>query len=201
MKNVIIFDIVGVLRNYDNDDFYKWLGKTFNIDKDIKAVWKKWQRLRDVDKIDEHIFYKNFLSDLGISQKEINDEEFYRKFYTDYVSDNYDILKFIEKNLHKKYELFLFTNASRIDIRDFAKKYDFRKIFKNCVCSYELKTRKPEAEFFQKGLAQIGHAGKECIFFDDQIKSKIPSEKQGIKFIQYLDFEKFIADLKSLELI
>lgn len=201
MRNIIIFDIVGVLRNYDNDGFYEWLGKTSGINKDIKTVWKKWQHLRDVDEVDEHVFYKKFLFDLGISDKEIGEKEFYRKFFTDFVSDDYDLLKFIEKNLYQKYELFLFSNASRIDIRDFAKKYDFRKVFKDCVSSYKLRIRKPDPLFFQKGLERIGHAGKDCVFFDDQIKSKIPSEKEGIKFIQYSGFKKFIADLKLLKLI
>ncbi len=199
MRNVIIFDIVGVLRIYNNDSFNDWLKTTFHISNDIKPIWKKWQDLRDIDELNEHEFYSNFLKDVAISESKLPEELFYKKFFEDCVRDDEKILKFIEYNLYGKYRLYIFSNFSRIDLKKYREKFDFEKFFDKCVYSCDIKVKKPNIEFFEKGLKIIDHNGNECIFFDDQLKSKTNSEKVGIKFIQYLNYDQFIKDLDVLE--
>lgn len=200
MRNIIIFDIGGVLRIYDNDSFNDWLKKTFNINKEIRPIWKKWRDLMNIDKIDEHEFYSNFLKDVNIPELKFPEEQFYNKLFEEYVKDDEKILKFIENNLYQKYRLYIFSNISRIDIRKYREKVDFEKFFDKCIYSYDIKTIKPTIEFFKKALKLIGHLGSKCVFFDDQLKSKENSEKVGIKFIQHINHEQFIKDLDILKL-
>ena len=196
MRNVIIFDIGGVLRIYNNNTFNDWLKTTFNITKGIVPIWKKWQNLRDIDKIDEHEFYSKFLSDIGISNIELSEHDFYNKFFEDCITTNDKIFSFIENNLFGKYELYIFSNMSRIEVIEHRKKVNYEKFFNKCIYSFDIKVLKPDINFFKKGLELIGHVGEECIFIDDKIKNKINSEKSGIKFIQYTDYNKFLKDIE-----
>jgi len=200
MKNVIIFDIGGVLRIYNNNSFNDWLKNTFNITKDVRSIWKKWQKLLLTDKIDEHEFYSDLLKELDISGSELSEEQFYKKLFEDYIKDDKQIFKFIENNLYQKYKLYIFSNFSKIEIRKFREKIDFEKFFDKCIYSCDIKTIKPDIEFFKKALALIGHRGNECIFFDDQLKNKKNSEKIGIKYIQYLNYDQFVKDFNKLKL-
>ncbi len=201
MRNFIIFDIGGVLRIYNNSAFNDWLKTTFNITKAIEPIWKKWQDLRDIDEIDEHEFYSNFLKDVELDNSKLSEHDFYKKFFDDCVTTNHDLFNFIEKRLYGIYKLCIFSNMSRIEVREHKKKIDYEKYFDKCIYSYMIKTLKPDINFFKKGLKLIGHAGEECIYIDDKIKNKENSEKVGIKFIQYIDYDNFIESMKSLKLI
>ena len=198
MRTVLIFDLGGILEIHDIDSFCNWIKNKYSIYEDIKPIYKKWEYLRDVDKIDEHEFYQKFIDEIKIS---LSEEEFYQEYYTNHVHQCLDMLKFIENKLFGKYELYIFSNNSKINIRKFQDKINYEKLFKKCVYSFDLKTKKPALEFFKKGLKIINHKGDECIFIDDQLKSKINSEKLGIKFIQYINLDKLKLDLKSLNIL
>ena len=200
MRNVIIFDIGGVLRIYNNNSFNDWIKDTFNVAKDVKFIWKKWQRLMHADKIDEHEFYSNLLKELDIPESKLTEEQFYKELFENYVKDDKQIFKFIESNLYQKYQLYIFSNFSRIEIRKFREKINFEKFFDKCIYSCDIKTIKPGIEFFKKALDLIGHQGSECVFFDDQLENKENSEKVGIKFIQYLGHSQLIKDIEKLKL-
>jgi HAD superfamily hydrolase (TIGR01509 family) len=199
MRNVLLFDLGRVLEIHNLKSFCNCLKKEYSIDKNknIISIYKKWEILRDTDKIDEHKFYKKFTNEINIK---ISQKKFYSKYYEN-VHECHDVLKFIEENLYKKYELFIFSNNSRINIRKFKEKINFEKYFKKCIYSFDLKIKKPDINFFIKGLKEINHNGKDCFFFDDQLKSKINSEKLGIKFIQYINLNKLKKDLKKYKLI
>lgn len=200
MRNVIIFDIGGVLRIYNNNSFNDWIKDTFKVKKNVRPVWKKWQRLLQTDEVNEHEFYSSLLKELFIPESELSEERFYNKLFDDYISDNKQILEFIKGNLYKKYKLYIFSNFSRMEIRKYRKKIDFEKFFDKCIYSCDIKRIKPDIEFFKRALDAIGHQGSECIFFDDQLKNKKNSEKVGIKFIRYVNYDQFIKNLKKLKL-
>ncbi len=199
MRNIILFDVGGVIRIYDDKSFNAWLKNTFHPNGEIEPAWKKWRDLRDIDKIDEHEFYANFISDIGISAKDISEEDFYAKFFNEHIETNEKILKFIENQLFGKFRLYIFSNMSRMEVKEHRKKVDYEKFFDKCVYSFNLGLIKPDIEFFKKGLDVIEHKGDECIFFDNNLKNKKNSEKLGIKFVQYVDFDKFSKDIESLK--
>ncbi len=198
MRKVLLFDLGGVLEIHNTDSFLNWIKNKFSINKDIKPIYSRLVYLRDIDEINEHQFFQNFIEEINV---DISEEDFYNEYYENHVHQSYDVLNFIENELLNKYELYIFSNNSRINIQRFKNKINFEKLFKKCIYSYDLKTKKPNQEFFRKGLKIINHKGSECLFFDDQLKSKENSEKVGIKFIQYTTLNKLKQDLKSLEII
>jgi HAD superfamily hydrolase (TIGR01509 family) len=201
MKDVIIFDIGGVLRIYENDAFDDWLRETFSITVDIRSAWKKWQDLRDIDAIDEHKFYKYFLQDIDLPYSALSEREFYRKFFDEHVMTNEKMFNLIEKHLWKKYRLYIFSNMSRIEIREHKKKIDYEKFFDHCVYSCNIGKLKPNCDFFEKGLKEIGCKGDECLFVDDKTKNRKNSEKYGITFVQYGGHEEFVNKMELLGFI
>ncbi len=200
MQNVFIFDVAGVLRFYNGSAFFRWLDHTFHSPKNVSEVWKKWQNLRNIDAIDEHEFYSNFFRDIGVSESKMPEKVFYAKFFSDYVKDNKQILNFIKSYLYGKVELYIFSNLSRIDLEKNKEKIGFEYLFKKCIYSFDLGVKKPDITFFEKGLELIEHPGKDCIYFDDQLKNKENAEKLGIKFYQYTNFNQFLKDLRPYSL-
>ena len=200
MKNVIIFDVGNVIMLYKNKAFNDWLNHKFNGTKEIAPIWKKWLNLGDLDKISANEFYTGFLKEVGIDQNNLSEKEFFGKFFGDYVLTNEKILKFIKDFFFNKYELYIFSNMNKNEIIENNLKSNYESFFKKCVYSCNIKLKKPDIEFYQKALELIGHKGEECIFFDDNIKNKENAEKTGIKFVQYIDFNKFLTDVKELKL-
>lgn len=198
MRKIIIFDLGGILEHHDIDSFCNWIKNKFNIDKDIKPVYKEIEIFVDTGKIDQHEFFKRFTEAINIS---ISEEEFWEEYYKNHVIQFYDNLNFIKDELFGKYELFMFSNYAKAHREKFKAKYDYEALFKKCIYSFDIGVKKPDPFFFEKGLELINHKGEECIFIDDQLKSKEPSEKTGIKFIQFVDLEKLKSDLKELKLI
>jgi len=201
MRKFIIFDLGGILEIHDVDGFCKWIKKKFKLRYEVKEIYSTYKRigyLLDTDEIDEREFYKRFTSEMGIK---IPYEEFYKRYFTYHVKQCRDVLEFIKESLFERYEIYIFSNNSRINVRNFKKKIDFEKLFDKCIYSYDLHIKKPDIDFFKNGLKIIGHKGEECIFIDDQIKSKEPSESMGIKFILYKNLNQLKKDLKALEII
>jgi glucose-1-phosphatase len=198
MRNVIIFDYGGIIESHLTKSFCEWIKKKFKIKKDIWPIFKKYEILRDLGKINEHELYQNLIKELNIN---ISEKQFYDEYFENHVKQHLDVLDFIEKELFGKYELFIFSNNSKININMLKKKINFEKFFKKCIYSYNIGIRKPDLRFFEEGLRLIEHKGEECVFIDDQLKSKENSEKTGIKFIQFINLDKLKNDLRAWNIL
>ncbi len=198
MRNAIIFDYGGILEIHDTSSFCEEIQREFHIRGSIKPLYKKWEILRDLDQIDEHEFFRQISQELKIP---LTEQEFYHKYYHKFVKQCTSVLEFIKKKLYGKYELFIFSNNSRINVRKFNEKTHFEKSFKKCVYSYDLQIKKPDPLFFKKGLKMINRKGNECIFFDDQLKSKEAAEHEGMTFIQFTNLVALKKDLQRLKLL
>ncbi len=194
MRDVLVLDYGGVLEIHDFIGFCSWLAERSTPGKDVISTYKKIRELRERDTIDEHDFFARLAEKLDF---DIPKEEFYETYYTQFVHPCYETLAFIEQHLFGKYELYLFSNNSKITVRKLSERTHFERLFSRCVYSFDLRTSKPDIEFFRKGLELIGHKGEECLFFDDQLKSKENAEKLGIKLIQYKDLTQFKKDLAA----
>ncbi len=91
--------------------------------------------------------------------------------------------------------LFVFSNNSAINIRHYDKNVDYKKYFEECIYSFKIGLRKPNKNFFIKALKLIHKNGKDCIFIDDQLKSKSAAESLGITFIQYKNLPQLKREL------
>lgn len=197
-RKIIIFDLGGILETHDVTAFCAWMKKRFNIAKNIELIYKKWEFLLDTGKIGEKDLHKKFTEELGIS---ISKEEFYNEYYKNHVVRHFDVLNFIKEKLAGRYKLYLFSNYAKTHRSKFKEKYDYEKLFEKCIYSFDIGVKKPDPLFFQKGLKRINHKGEECIYFDDQLKSKEIAEKLGIVFIRYKNLDQLKAELTTLKLI
>jgi len=198
MRDILIFDYGGVIESHHTKSFCEWIKKKFSIQGEVWSIFKKYENLRDLGKIDKHELYSLLTKELDIN---LSEKEFYSEYFKNHVKTHFEVLEFIEKELFGRYELYLFSNNSQINVDMLRNKVDFEKLFNKCIYSFNLGVRKPDLEFFKKGLSLIGHKGEECIFFDDQVKSKENAEKNGIKFIQYTSIDGLKKSLRNLKLI
>ncbi len=192
MRNVLIFDIGGVIVDYDNDSFCEWIKNKFETKGNIGQVYKKLEGMIDIDQIDEHELHRRFTEEINVK---ISEEDFYKQYYQNHVRPHFEVLGFIKDNLYGRYELDVFSNNCKISVRKLKEATDFEKLFNKCVYSFDLGVKKPDIEFFKQGLERIAHKGEECIFFDDRLDFKEPSEKLGIQFVHYTGLDKLKQDL------
>ncbi len=199
MRTAIIFDIGGVLRHHREIDYFKWIKEKFQLEHDTMQIYKDIYPLRDSGKISDREMYLEYLKRVGLTEEQFPYDLYNDHYYQEYVRENYDLLNFIENNLYGKYKLYIFSNNNKTGIDNFKSRYQLAdKIFDKCISSHDIGYRKPDPEFFRIGLELIGEKGENCVFFDDQLKSKDISEKNGIKFFQYTGFEQFKKDWENL---
>lgn len=199
MRSAIIFDIGGVLKTYRTIDYCKWVKEQFKVEKDTFQIYKDIYPLRDSGKMSDHQMYLEYLKRTGLSEQVFPYHEYNEVYFNEFSKNNLELLNFIENNLYGKYKLYIFSNNHQTGINYFKLYYPLAdKIFDKCISSHEIGYRKPDPEFFRIGLETIGEKGENCVFFDDQLKSKEITEKNGIQFFQYTDFEQFKKDWDEL---
>ncbi|MFA6064733.1 MAG: HAD-IA family hydrolase [archaeon] len=191
----IIFDVGGVIALHNTPKFAEYLRKKYKISHDFSVDHKQLVIQRDLGKIDEHEFIRKLSRKLKVK---INEKEFYKIELEKILQVNKPLIKFIKTKLYKKKELFVFSNNSAVNVKTYSRRIKYEKYFEKCIYSFDLGLRKPDKRFFKNALKLIGKKGKDCIFIDDQLKSKKSAESFGITFVQYKNLSQLKKDLKNL---
>lgn len=194
MKKAIIFDYGGILEIHQVPQFCEWLKNEFELKDDVFPVYRKWEIERDLGHITSHDLYMKICAEFPIS---LSEEQFFTIYYERFTVPKNDVLDFIKTKLFGKYPLYIFSNNNSLTIEKYEKKTKFSSLFEKCIYSFDLHVRKPHIQFFEEGLKQIQQKGEDCIFFDDQLKSKENSEKCGITFIQFTNLENLKKSLRE----
>ena len=195
MIKTIIFDIGGVITNYDFDKLYSNFAKRVGIstefvsnfhDKNIEKIlggeinWKDFEKQTIKAGADPKQDFKNIWIEEGLKSVRVNN----------------DLLQII-KNLSKKYSIGILSNVSegRAFIDRELKLYDN---FNYKVLSYEELLQKPNPTFYKKALSLAGVKPSEAVFIDDMEELIIAGRNVGINGIVYLNNKNLIDNLKKL---
>lgn len=108
------------------------------------------------------------------------------------------------KRMKRKYSIHLVSNINVIHhqyikqaMGPFAYN-QFMGCFENTFLSYEMGTRKPEPEFFEKVLETIGCEAEECLFVDDREDNLEAALAMGIEGTPFTLEEGTILDLDKV---
>lgn len=104
-------------------------------------------------------------------------------------------------SLRKEYRLCLLTNTNPF-IMDFTRSSSFSAdglpisaYFDSLFCSYEMKSYKPNLDFFEKVLQTGGMKAEESLFIDDSITNVRAAEAVGIRGLHVASNEDWTAPL------
>ena len=191
---VLLFDLGGVIIDIDPSI-------TINI---LKSMSKKSSE--DFNALD-YKYYKEESSLLNFffeyEKGNINDDKFrdgIRKFANFDLSNdkidhiwNYVIVKInkdlldVVLSLKNRYKIMILSNTNFIHkvyydklVVDIYGK-NLKQLFDKVFYSYEIRSRKPELEIYQKVIDESSYSGKEILFFDDMKKNLEIPEIIGMK--------------------
>lgn len=95
----------------------------------------------------------------------------------------------------------LATNNEKYRTNYMIERMGFGKVFEKVYSSAFMGFKKPQVEFYNYILNDIGLKKDEVVFWDDEADNLVEAKKQGFKIEKYTDFDSFKNSLKSLVLI
>lgn len=114
-----------------------------------------------------------------------------------FEQSDFDLLPKLKEN----YKLGIINNGTAITIPYFKKENNFDEFFPTFINSSEISIEKPDSRIYLLALEQMNLKSEECIFIDDTMENILGAEKIGMKGVLFTDYQKLVADLKSLELL
>ncbi len=200
-KKTIIFDLGGVLINWDPKHLYRKI-----FDDETKIDWfltnicdMHWNEQQDagrslvegtIAKIKEHpehaehikAYYERWSEMLGGP-----------------VEETVAILKQLKEN--GDYHLYALTNWSAETFPIALERYDFLQWFEGIVVSGTEKMKKPEAQFYQLILDRYDIDPSLSLFIDDNLRNVEAAIAHGIDSIQYIGSKQLSKELKQRSIL
>ncbi len=197
MTKAIIFDLGGVLINWDPHLLYR---KLFDDEQEMKNF------LASITTMDW-----NEEQDMGRSLQEGTDmlvrqypehEANIRAYYTRWeemlggaIEDTLELFKKLKAE--GKYKLYALSNWSAETLVIAQRHYEFLTWFDGMVVSGYEKTRKPYPEFYRILLNRYNLAPGECLFIDDNYRNVLAAEALGIPSIHFVGALELMQALKD----
>ena len=199
--NTIIFDLGGVLIDWNQRYMYKTIFKT-----DQEMEWflsnvctTEWNEEQDAGrpfaeavKIQTQLFPQY--------SKEI--EAFHLRWPEMMKDQIYDTVQiFSELKALNRYKFYALTNWSAETFPVALARFEFFKWFDGIVVSGEEKTRKPFPEFYQRMLNRYSINPAEALFIDDNIKNVEAARYLNIHAVQFISSDELREELQKLRLL
>jgi len=184
MKPLFVFDVGGVLVNWDPRHLYR---KIFSSEKEMEYFLAEvcppaW----------------NLTLDAGRPFKEACDEkakefpqyaaqiEAYRTRWPEMIAGPIEGTESIVRELKEKgYALYALSNFSAETFPLTKKRFDVFNLFDGIVLSGEEKINKPDPEIYRRLLTRYGLKAEECLFIDDNLENIKAAQKLGFQTIHF----------------
>ncbi len=194
MIKLIIFDVGGVLDNFDESMYADYLTRKLGIDRN-----EFWQALMPpLDRMElghytlaemKKVLSKKF----KVSQGQLEWDHAFDMLN----SVNWNVIN-LANRLSKHYRIAILTNVSRsrhmVKMERYLKKVKYERLFTSCY----LHMAKPDPRFYRFVLKEMGVKPSEAIFIDNLKRNTDGAEKVGIKSIQFKNYGDLARRFKTL---
>lgn len=196
MSQVVIFDIGGVLLDWDPRNLYRKLlpneesideffdevdFATWNIEQDKGRRW-----VDGVSKLSEQFPHRNAL----IEAAHLRWDEMIEQTIPGAVI-------ILENMAAQQIPLYAITNFSSEKWFEVQKRFKFLSLFRDVAVSGDEKVMKPDAAIFQRLLTRNGLLAEDCIFIDDSPVNTKGAEALGIKAVRFENSDQLRIALKE----
>lgn len=197
MINTIIFDLGGVLVDWDPRYLYRKIFETeAEVDHFLENICTSaWNEEQDGGRT--LLEGTNILVDKYPEHKE-NIEHYYNRWEEMLAGEISGTVKILEQlKATKKYKLYALTNWSDETFSIAQERFKFLELFEGILVSGAEKDLKPNLTFYKLMLSRFSIDPKTAVFIDDRISNLEGAEKAGIMSIHFTDPEKLREDLKA----
>lgn len=197
IKN-IVFDLGGVLINFNPPEYVKKLDLTFEQQERLKKdlfysdVWKNFDRGT-----------LSYAEGVDIVAKEDPDLKPALEFIL--LKDIYESYTAIEPNVRfmkelksRGYNIYFLSNFNEEGFEYVVSHNDFFNVPDGMVISYQINAIKPEKKIYETLLKKYSLIPDETVFFDDTAVNIKAAEDMGIHGIQALSTEQMRSDMEEL---
>lgn len=197
MIRLIIFDIGGVIINFSEEDYIRYLAEKKNL---------KYRAFRNtmMPLIERMELGRLHLPELeSIISKKFKIPKSGLEWDTEYekVATLNKRVKGLIERLRMRYKVVLLTNVSvsRQDLveRMYLKDLMVNKIFASCY----LGMRKPDKRIYKHVLSAMHVKPGETIFVDNMLENVIGARKVGIKSIQFKNYRQLLKAFRGLGVV
>lgn len=198
MKKTIVFDLGGVLLDWDRRYLYR---KIFSDPKELDYFLEEvcsldWNAQTDAD--------KSFLDAIDeLVPKFPQYEEQIRAYFERWeemiggeISGTVEVLRSLKK---AAYPLAALSNWSSETFPRVKDRYEFLSWFSPLVISGYIGYKKPDPEPFQILLHELDLKAGDCVFIDDMEENIQEAERQGFEVIHFTSPEKLREELVNRE--
>jgi 2-haloacid dehalogenase len=199
--NTIIFDLGGVLIDWNPDYVYKTI-----FEKEEERKWF-YQNICTSDWNEEQDAGRSLHEGTELLVKQFPEHEAnIRAYYGRWeemlggpIHETVEILKHLKEN--GNYKLYALTNWSAETFTIALQRYDFLHWFDGRIVSGEEKTRKPFIEIYQRLIDRFNIDPARAVYIDDNTRNLTPASQLGIHTIHFQTPQQFKKELQQLGVI
>jgi epoxide hydrolase-like predicted phosphatase len=193
---VILFDVGGVVIDFDDSIYISLLNRNLHISKEkIRKALLPLLRRGERGSLKSKDMLRILSKRLGVSIASLQWNETVKK----YAHANKQVLSLM-RSLKKHYRIALLSNIT------FSRFFTMRglidpSLYEKLFASAYLHVRKPDKGIYLHVLKRLGVKPSEVVFIDNLKENVIGAQKVGIKAIQYTTMEKLLSELRKVGVV
>ncbi len=195
----VIFDIGGVLLDFDHSRTWKSLGKLAGVDWEDVRSYLLENRLRigyELGEISSEEIFRRYSQKF---QPDLTYEEFFSA-WAQIFSEKKNVIE-IAKSISRHVSIYALSNIDPIHFKFIVDSYNFLDFFDGRVLSFEVGSRKPDEGIFKAAIDLAGCDPDACLFFDDVEEHVKAAATIGIKSRRFVSVGQMKKDLFGYGLI
>ena len=196
MKKLLVFDLGGVIVDFNSDIMGKWTGLS------SAALWRRWLKSEAVrgfesGRTGRHIFAQEIVAEFNLP---VSPQEFLRS-YRSWQVGLYPGAEPLLDSLAPRFTLACLSNTNEIIWTDTIHELGIDRLFTYRFASYEMGCLKPDAEAYAYLVREVPFSRDEIIFFDDNPSNVEAAQAFGIDAYVAQGPEQAQETLLSLKLL
>jgi epoxide hydrolase-like predicted phosphatase len=190
--NTIIFDLSEVYL-HGMRGIEERIAKTLGMDI-VQELWREKESEQLFHgKLSEEEYWQTFID----RYKWKIDQENLKRLIRENMTEIKGTREIIETLKEERYTLGLLSVHAKEWILHCEKQFDYHKLFKSVMYSFETGVSKPDKKAFELILKKLKVNPKECLFVDDYVKNIDAAKKLGMKGIQFINANQLKKDLRQ----
>lgn len=199
MIKALVFDLGNVVVTNDwnyhcpekDKAFTEYFGVTMA---DFKKGWDKAWPLIRVGKITEDEFWKQFLTESGVKNVDV---EYAKKLWRKYQSLIPGTIELIMR-LRNYYPLVACTDNGKEWVEFYKSEYHLDAYFDAIVCSADVGDHKPNPAIYAEAIQKAGVRPEEILFVDDNDKPLAGAHNAGMQTLKFTSASELEKDLNKM---
>jgi len=201
----IIFDLGGVIVDFDYSNFYKQIISLSPLEKPQSRILLEFFRQSDLyhqGKMTDEEFYKLACEILQVCM--LNQNQFYDAFNSIICGTCQPEMVSLIKKIRdtKKYKLIALSNVNSSHWGYILNnKLEFLDYFDEFILSHKVHVTKPDLRIFQLAIEKSGCKAEEIVYVDDGLNNIRAANDLGIQGLYFTNIDDLIEEFKKLKII